>query len=184
MKMKKFELLTIEELKKVFNNNEKLQDDVLQAAQEDVFYWFNEYMNCFDCGTIEYNIGYPGNYMTIKNGYDFIQGLEELQRTFCYLSDESEKKIKYCDHLMQRYDNLYYNDHKNAERLENRIDEIIEELKSEFLNTLIHEYNFYYDTKNLRNYFIEIYSDNLNNSYYIDDNFILYQHIEYEKCYK
>lgn len=182
--MKKIELLTIEELKKVFNNNEKLQDDVLQAAQEDVFYWFNEYMNCFDRGTIEYNIGYPGNYMMIKNSYDFIQGLEELQRAFCYLSDESEKKIKYCDHLMQRYNNLYYNDYKNAERLENRIDGIIEELKSEFLNNLIHEYNYYYETKNLRDYFVEIYSDNMNNNYYVDDNFILYQHIEYEKCYK
>ena len=182
--MKKFDNLTVEELKKVFSNNEKLQDDVLQDAQDSVDFWVCEYMKCFDRGTLEYNIGYPGHYMKIKNSCDFAQGLKELQRNFCYLSEESEKNIEYCDHLMQRYNNLYYNDHKNAERLENRIDEIIEDLKSEFLHLLIREYDYCYDTKNLCEYFVETYADNLRGEYYVDDNYILYQHIEYEKCYK
>ncbi len=182
--MKKFEELTIEELKQVFNNNEKLQDNVLQAAQDDICYFINEYMNCFNRGTLEYNIGYPGNYMTIKNSYDFIQGLKELQKDYCYLSEDSEKNIKYCDHLMNRHNNLPFDDYINAGRLENRINGIIIELKNDFLKSLVDEYNYYYDTKKLCDYFVEVYADNMPHGFYINDDFILYQHIEYEKCYK
>lgn len=182
--MKKFNNLTIEELKKVFNNNEKLQDEILQHAQDSAHYWINEYMNCFDRGTIEYNIGYPGDYMIVKNSYDFIQGLKDLQKDYCYLSEDAEKNIKYCDHLMNRHNNLPFEDYKNAERLENRIDEIINDLKNDFLNQLKNEYNYYCDSKNLCEYFVEIYADDMNGEYYTDDNYILYQHIEFERCYK
>lgn len=182
--MKNFDLLTIEELRKVFDNNEKLQDDVLQAAQDEVCFWFNEYMECFDQGTIEYNIGYPGNYLKVKNRFAFIQGLFELQKNFCYLSDESDRKIKYCDHLIDRYNNLYHYDFTNAERLADRICDLSQELKTELLNNMVSEYNYYYDTKNLRDYFVEMYADNMTGQYYVDDDYILYQHIEYEKCYK
>ena len=182
--LKPYEDLTIEELKQVFNNNEKLQDDILQAAQDDVDYWISEYMNCFERGALVYNIGYPGNYIKIKNSYEFIQGLKQLQEEYCYLSEDGEKNIKYCDHLMSRHNNLPFDDYINAERLENRIDEITEELKNDFLKQLVNEYNYYYDTKNLCDYFVEMYADNMTGQYYIDDNYILYQHIEYEKCYK
>ena len=60
--MKNFDSLTIEELKKVFNNNEKLQDDILSAAQDNASYWINEYLECFERGALECNIGYPGDY--------------------------------------------------------------------------------------------------------------------------
>jgi hypothetical protein len=29
-----------------------------------------------------------------------------------------------------------------------------------------------------------MYADNMTGQYYVDDDYILYQHIEYEKCYK
>jgi hypothetical protein len=182
--MKKFEDLTIEELKQVFNNNEKLQDDVLQDTQDDVRYWISEYMNCFECGTLEYNIGYPGNYMTIKNQYEFIQGLKQLQKDYCYLSGEEEKTIYYVERLIDRYNNLPFYDNKNANRLDLRIEELTEKLKDLFFKRLVNEYNYYYDTKNLCDYFVEMYADNMTGQYYIDNNYILYQHIEYEKCYK
>jgi hypothetical protein len=85
---------------------------------------------------------------------------------------------------MARYNDLPLNDYKNADLLENRIDELINGLKSEFLNKIVAEYNYCYDSENLKSYFLECYAENMNDSYYIDDNFVLYQHIEYEKCYK
>lgn len=182
--MKQFKELTIEELEIVFNKNEKLQDEVLSAAQEDASYWINEYLSVFDRGTLEYNIGYPGDYIRVENEYDFIQGLKKLQKNYCYLSEESEKTIVCCDSLMDRYNNLSYSDYKNADRLENRIDELITELKADLLKQLVNEYNYYYNTDHLQEYFIELYSDNMGDQYYIDDDFILYQHIEYEKSYK
>lgn len=182
--MKNFEQLTTEELKQVFNNNSKLQNIVYDAAIEDINFWVQEYFNCFERGALEYNIGYPGNFITVKNNYDFIQGLKKLQKDFEYLPGDAKKDIKYCDHLMARYDALPLNDYKNADLLENRINEIINGLKSEFLNQIVAEYNYYYDSENLKNYFLECYSENMSDNYYINDDYILFQHIEYEKSYK
>ena len=182
--MKNFDILTTEELKKVFENNEKLQNEILGAAQDDVSYWINEYLNCFDRGVLECNIGYPGDYIRVKDRDKFIQGLKQLQKDFCYLSDEDEKIMLYADHLLDRYNNLPYYDDTNAARLDDRIEELTTILQSNFLRALSSEYNYYYDTDNLCDYFIEYFSDNWTGNYYIDDNFILYQHIEYEKCYK
>ncbi len=181
--MKNFKQLTIEELRKVFNKNEELKKDVLQTAHVDVSYWISEYMNCFESGTIKYNIGYPGDYIIIQDGRKFIEGLFKLQEQFCYLSEDSEKALKYCDSLIDKYDNLP-SDSEHRDLINERIHEIMQELKDNFLNLLVNEYDWYYDTKNLCDYFVEIYADNMDNNYYIDDDFILYQHIEYEKCYK
>jgi hypothetical protein len=182
--MKNFDILTTEELKKVFNNNEKLKNEVFDAAQDDASYWINEYLECFERGALECNIGYPGDYIRVKDQYKFIQGLKQLQKDYCYLSEDDEKIMLYADHLIDRYNNLPYYDDTNAARLDDRIEELTTILQSNFLRILVNEYNYYYDTDNLYNYFIESYADNLTDNYYIDDNFILYQHIEYEKCYK
>ena len=182
--MKKIKNLTIEELKQVFNNNQKLQDDVLQVAQEDSCFWIQEYMNCFDGCAVDYNIGYPGNYITIKNQYEFIQGIKELQRFYCYLSEEDEKNALYAEELIKRYNKLPYYDEKNADRLNLKIEELTEKVKNNLLKQLVNEYNYYYDTKKLCNYFIEMYADNMTEKYYVDNNYTLYQHIEYVKCYK
>jgi hypothetical protein len=182
--MKNFDILTTEELKKVFENNEKLKNEVFDAAQDDASYWINEYLGCFERGALECNIGYPGDYIRVKDQGKFIQGLKQLQKDYCYFSDDDEKTTSYVDRLIDRYNNLPYYDDINAARLEARIEELITILQSNFLRTLVNEYNYYYDTNNLYNYFIECYSDNLSGPYYIDDNYTLYQHIEYEKCYK
>ena len=182
--MKNFDTLTIEELKKVFENNKKLQDNIFDAAHDDVSYWINEYFDCFERGAFDCNIGYPGDYIRVKDQDKFIQGLKQLQKDYCYLSEDDEKITLYADQLIDRYNNLSYYDDKNAARLEARIEELIIILQGNFLRALVNEYNFYYDTNNLCDYFIQSYADNLTEDYYIDDNYILYQHIEYEKCYK
>lgn len=182
--MKKFNDLTIEELKIVFDNNTKIQDETLNAAQEDITYWINEYMESFEPGTLEYNIGYPGDYLSVNNIYEFVQGLRRLQEDFCYLSEENEKTIDYIDLLITRYNNLPYYDTKNANKIDLRIEELTEQLSNAFFHQLIKEYNYYYNSDNLKEYFIEIYADNMNGDFYVDDNYILYQHIEKEVCYK
>ena len=181
--MKNFEQLKNEELKIVFEKNKKLQEIVSEAAQEDACFWIDEYLNCFDRGAIDYNIGYPGNYMIILDQEKFIDGLEQIQKNYEYLTEEAQKDLTYSRHLINRLDNLSRYDDINEARLINRIDGILEDLKDEFLNKLINEYNYYYDGENLKNYFLEFYAENMNDNYYIDENYILYQHIEYGKCY-
>ena len=137
--MKNLDTLTTEELKKVFENNKKLQDNIFEAAHDDASYWINEYFDCFERGAFECNIGYPGDYIRVKNQDKFIQGLKQLQKDYCYLSEENEKIILYVDRLIDRYNNLSYYDDKNAARLEARIEELIIILQGDFLRALVNE---------------------------------------------
>ncbi len=182
--MKKINSLTTDELKKVFNNNLVLQKEVYDDAIDTANIYVNDYLNCFECGTLEYNIGYPGDYMIVKNKYDFIQGLKEVYKMFCILPDETLAMINYCDKLMERYDNIPFYDCKNTDRLEKRINELVTELKNIFFERILDEYNFYYNGDNLQEYFLDSWIEATNDNYYVDDNYTLYQHIEYEKSYK
>jgi hypothetical protein len=183
--MKKINELTIDELKIVFDNNEKIQREVYDNAMDMVNIYINDYMNSFERGTIEYNIGYPGDYIKVKDRFNFIQGLRNVYKSFCILPDESLKIINYCDELMDRYDNISYYDVMNSELLENRINQLIEELSNIFFIRVLDEYNYYMNGDNLQEYFIETYIETMNDEkYYVDENYILYQHLEYEKSYK
>ncbi len=181
--MKKLSELKTDELKQVFYKNEKLQQELFDAALDDSLFWINEYFNYFKNGAIDYNIGYPGNYLSIKNTFDFIDGLEGLQNDFCLFNDDDAKKIIYAGELIKKHDNIYCYDCINLERIENRIDELAHNLKNIFFKKIIDEYNYYFDNNNLLEYFTSFYIDNLDDNYYIDNDFILYQHIEYEKKY-
>lgn len=182
--MKRINNLTIDELKKVFTNNQKLQNEVYNDAIDIADLYVRDYMNCFEAGAIDYNIGYPGDYITVKDARKFNNGLRDVYKSFCVLPDESLKVINYCDDLLNRYEEIYMIDWKNANRLEKKISELTTDLKNVFLKRVLNEYNYYYNGDNLQEYFIENYIEIMNDNYYVDDNYILYQHIEYEKSYK
>lgn len=182
--MKKINNLTINELKKVFANNQELQNEVYNDAIDVANMYIRDYMECFESGAIYYNIGYPGDYITVRDARKFVDGLRDIYKSFCVLPDESLKLINYCDDLLNRYEEIYMINWKNADRLEKRINELITDLKNVFFERVLVEYNYYYNGDNLQEYFIENYMERMNDNYYVDDNYILYQHIEYEKSYK
>ena len=73
----------------------------------------------------------------------------------------------------------------NDNRLQDRINELTDGLRIELFNAVRREYDACCDAENLINYFIDFYvNECMDDTYYINDNYILYQHIEYEKCYK
>lgn len=185
--MKKLSELTTEELKKVYENNQKIQNIIFDELAEDANFWVGEYLNNFKRGTINYSFsvdGY-GDFLTVKNIELFVEGLNSSEASFRWLPDYTEK-IERLEALVNRYNEVGYTlSIDNDNRLRNKIDELTDVLRIELFNVIRSEYNSCYDTENAISYFIEFYVDErMDDSYYIDDNYIFYQNIECEKCYK
>lgn len=181
--MKNIGELTIDELKKVFEVNDKLQDEVFDRMFDDAHYWnCKEYLPCWKSG-IDYCIGYDrGTFFRCTEADGFIDGLKIAQRTFCFLPDEANTRIEYVEHLIERRDNIVYWDHDNIERIENRIDELCEELADDCFNRFMSEYEACFDNDNQLEYFIDYAADRYGHCY-IDNDFVMYEDVAYTKKY-
>ena len=157
--MKNFKDLNTEELTLVFENNSKLQEKVFDDMFDNAAFWCSEYLNCWK-GGIDYSIGWDrGTYFKCTDQNSFLDGLEKAQETFCFLADEYNKTIKYCR-------------------------ELIEELENACYKRFMGEYEYCFDSKNQLDYFLNFYADErMDEDFYIDENYLLYEHVEYIKSY-
>lgn len=174
--------LEYNELKIVFDKNEKLKARLTDVATDIINYEISEYLYCFKNGVIDYNIGYPGNYITVKNERLFIEGLKEIINKLDYFDDNVRLKINLCDAIYQIIDNNVYYNEKNLTNLTAQINKIIEDLKEDLLFYLSRISNERYDDGYL---FTEIFLYDLNDVYenfYIDENYYLYE--DKTMCYK
>ena len=174
--MKKLSELTTEELKKVYNNNQKIQDDVFDALVESANFCIGEYLNNFERGALKYDLsvsGY-GDFLTVKNIDLFVEGLSISESMYCWLPDCAEK-IDRLSALVDRYNKVGYTlSIDNDNRLQDRIDELTDGLRIELFNAVRREYDACCDAENLINYFIDFYvNECIDDTYYIDDNNIL-----------
>lgn len=185
-KMKNVKDLNTEELKLVFENNSKLQEKVFDDMFDNANFWNGEYLDCWNRKGIEYYIGWDrGTYFKSKDNELFIDGLKEVQRIYCFLADKYNKKIEYVEKLLNKLNYLYYNSsEENYNRLEMRIDELIEELETACYDRFMSEYEYCFDSKNQLDYFLNFYADErMNNDFYVDEEYILFEHVEYVKSY-
>jgi hypothetical protein len=183
--MKKLNELTIDELKIVFENNDNLQKDVFYRMFNDIDFWNEEYLSCWNRGAIDYCIGYDrGTYFECIDKSLFLQGLQKAQKDYYFLSDKYNSIIEYTGYLWDRF--LYIQDElndKNYNLLECRIFELIEKLEKACYSRFMDEYEYCFGYENQLNYFLDFYIDDLSDNFYVDDNYILYEHIKYEKSY-
>ena len=184
--MKKFKDLNTEELKLVFENNSKLQEKIFNDMFDSAAFWCSEYLNCWKHGAIDYCIEWDrGTYFRSKDNALFIDGLKEVQRIYCFLADDWNKKIEYVENLLNKLDYLYYNSsEENYNRLETRINELIEELETACYDRFMLEYEYCFNSKNQLDYFLELYADErINNNFYVNEDYTLFEHVEYVKSY-
>ena len=180
--------LTNEELKKVFNANAKLQQEVMEDIEESEMFWISEYLNCFKDSLSNWSIGfYNGNFITVQpdKEIEFLNGVLKAQKDFCFLKDEFTEITKNLINKYYQLDESQYEEDKQSEFdvLQIEIEEEFENIQSEVLN----QFNIHTDfnSEDAQNYFIEFYVDaRLDENCYIDENFILYEDISYSKCYK
>ena len=184
--MKNVKDLNTEELKLVFENNSKLQEKVFDDMFDNADFWCGEYLDCWNRKGIDYSIGWNrGTYFKCTNKDDFIYGLKEAQHVYDFLANEYNKKIEYVENLLSRLDYLYYNSsEENYNRLEMRIDELIAELETACYNRFMREYEYCFNAENQLAYFIEFYVDGrMDNNFYVDEEYTLFEHVEYVKSY-
>lgn len=182
--MKNYKDLTIEELELVFDNNEKLRGMAYQEAIKDMDNFINEDMSCFSYKAIDYNIGYPGSYINVIHWEEFIEGCKKLQRNYNRFTEAMYKKVLYVERLFEKWQAIPYNDDNNNERIEKRIQGLVNEVCAFLLKEYESWYSYYTDNENLKEYFIDIFSERFGEgkTLYLDENYILYEHIE--KSYK
>ena len=176
--------LTIEDLKVVFENNQKLQEEVFYSTQDDANCLVGDFMSCFEGGAIDYNIGYPGNYITILNPKKFADGLFKLQKEYQFFSIEQEKLLKKYRDLSCKYNTLFLLGEEKTRTTQNELDQLLICLKDELLKELVGVYTYYYDQERLYEYFIETFYETMTPDFFVDENYILYQNVKYKKCYK
>lgn len=184
--MRKVYELTDMELAKVWENNHKLQDLVLEDMFDNAAFWCREYLDCWKRGAIDYCIGWDrGTYFRILNEDLFLDGLEKAQKNFCFLADEYNKTIEYCRELVNRLDEIGYTlSIDNENRLTDRKNELLEELENACYKRFMLEYETCFDYDNQFNYFVEFYVDaRMDETFYIDENYNLFEKVEFVRNY-
>lgn len=187
--MKKLNELNRDELRRVFDKNKELREIVFDHAAENANFWINEYLNCFESGALDYSLDISGyyNYFTVKDFGKFLAGLDKVQKMYCFLADEYNEIIKKAAALNEKYQNEYYYNLSdlNYERIENRLTELIEILKTACYDGIRAEYAVCNNDEYLFNYFINGYLDEMNtDNFYINENYELFEHVEYERKYE
>lgn len=184
--MRKLNTLNTEELSKVFEVNKKLQNKIFNNIYKDADHWCEEYLSCWDNKAIDYCIGYDrGTYFVCKNRDLFLDGLKIAQKDYCFLDDKYDAIIERAENLVNDMLTLdCYSD--DYEKLDNEVSELIDKLTGACYQRFMDEYDYCYDVRNQKDYFRNVYLDYVidDRDFYIDDDYVLYEHIEYEKCYK
>lgn len=177
--------LNLEELKEVYEKNSKLQTMVFDDMMETASLWCDEYLDCFERGSVDYCIGWDrGTYFKCKNRDGFIDGLKKAQKNYGFLSDDYNSKIEYVEKLIGRLEHLVYWDEVNEDRLNVRIDELIEELETACYQRFMNEYEYCFNSENQLDYFINDFVERCleDQEYYVDEDMIMYRDIYYKEC--
>lgn len=188
--MKKFiNELNEKELTQVFENNKKLQNDILEDMIETEMYWISEHLKSIENSLVDWSIGVNNpNYLKVDKNryYEFIQGIKDIQRDFCFLCDDEDIFINLIENKINELNELEMYTNKYHE-LEKEIEEEIEVLSKKMIGQWKSNLNALFNKKNQLSYFLEFYADiRLSENCYIitsENSFTLYEDIFYSVNY-
>ena len=181
--MKKFSTLTVDELKKVYDANDVLQQNVVEDYEESQMDYVGDILDVLSKGLTNWEVGYGScPWVRYDSERDLFQAALDSCRDFGFLPDDVAEKVKYyltrCDVLDEmEYENKHYGELESY--IEHAAEDVAEEIVSAFKGLLD------YSEDDILDYFLSFYSDERmnENEFYVDGNYILYEHVEYEKCY-
>lgn len=175
--MKKYiEQMDRDELRQVWKNNAGLRRQVWEDAIDYVATWdVGEWLHDMERGAADYDIGYCGAWMNVKNQGLFLEWVQKVNSDFGLFwgleKDEPGRVDVLCERgaeILWRIDHLYLSD-RNYEMMDNRLEEICDLFRGAFLNLCRAEYDYIDDDENLFEFWEE--ESNLCNWYdcFIDD---------------
>lgn len=174
--MKYIHELTDNEKRALIENNNALQNMVYDDMLENEMYFISEQLNYIAPGLRDYSIGaYNRNIIIVSDALKFLDGLEELQKNYCTLPDDLQPEIKRVLDARDRFRSIDMS-YKNLYNLSVWLDQ-----KAQYFADCITDYfSSCLDPSrdDMISYFIEFYADErMDESYYINDDGILYQSI-------
>lgn len=183
------ENLSVEDQKKVFAENQKLQNEVLDDMIDSEMYWIGEHLDEIRDSLSDWSIGTGERcYIRINDSkvFVFIDGMKNLQADYCILADKDEPKLSAAMDLLDARDNAdYYSDefYELEEKLNVAAQEIADIIAQYYQETL----NFMFDSKTQKEYFTDFYIEERmdEESFYIEEgSYTLYEDVSYTKEYK
>lgn len=175
--------LTVDELKKVYENNNGIREMASELYADCIWGYVDDYISVFDRSDVEiYFDSYNYPIIHIYSTYEFIEGLKKMQRMFCVFNEETEQTIAEFENL---FDSLADYDYDSDEYTdcETKIELAERELVDILTKILRDELDCMYVEDDIIEYFVECID--LNDDYadiYVDDDFVAYETIT--KCYK
>ena len=139
--------LSFEELKRVIEANDKLHEQLeeisIDQANDYVLYEYLHGWEGIDWGITASEYGSRGDYFLVKDNRKFLDGLKENVRMYGFLPDSMNATIERAEELNDRLIELEWDlSIENYNRLENRVEELIEELRSESIKRIRDEYKW------------------------------------------
>lgn len=183
--MKKFADLTVEELEKVFDANDQLREEVEDDYQESQMDYISDILESMKDGLSNWEVGYGSRpIIQYRDERELFEATLEACDSFGFLSEEYTKKVKY---YLGRCDVLDGMDYENRQfkGLEEYIERAGSRVAEEIVSTF--EQILDYSDSDIRDYFLDFYSNarmEESDGFYVDDEYTLFQHVEYEKSFQ
>lgn len=159
MTVKYIQDMSRDELIKVYNANEKLQEDVVVDMLNSEMSYINEQLDYLKDGLRDWNIGVNNhNYLTVGNSSDFILALSKVEKSIPILGDEDESDLDYAIKLRDEYmstdmdTDKFYELEQELEKVANSMANLVTKRFNEILNGC-------HDEKYQLEYFTDFYVD-------------------------
>lgn len=151
--------MSVEELKKVFNSNEQLRNDILDDMIDTEMFYIDEYLSFIRDSLSNWNIGvYDRNYITVSNLSGFIYGMEEMNNSIPVLIDEDTPLLTEALSILEEYRSVdMYTD--EYEELEENLSNIVDKLSDRFIYRISQGLEGCYNEEYQLDYFLEFYSE-------------------------
>lgn len=186
--IKRIDELTTEELRKVFQKNTVLQEEVSEDLQESEMFWVGEVLDALNeyGGLSSWSIGFCNRdqHITAKDGKEreFIEGVKKAQKDFGFLPDGENVYIDYVDELIDELHSVeLYSD--EYDDLEEKVAEHISNIERVLTNQFTKNLDGILGTE--EDYFVEFYADaRMDGDYYVNmKTFELFEDVSYTKSY-
>ncbi|WNO29739.1 hypothetical protein [Bacillus phage SDFMU_Pbc] len=184
MEKKLIEELTQDELKKVWENNPKLQEQVREDFMDSEMYWVTERLGYLKPYLSDWSVGaYNQSYINIDDYEGFVEGAERLANEMSLLQDEEEDKEAMNEMTSTRDAYELADEETDAEvleELENTFHKTCDGVADNIAQLMEHALDCCYVDANALDYFLDFYVNNrMDEDYYVipENNYKLYQSV-------
>ena len=183
--MRKINELNTDELRKVFEVNRKLQEEVSEDMQESEMFWVDEILDVLSSGLSSWSIGFCNRNQHVKasdNERDFIEAVKDVQKAFCFMPDSYNEKVGELDTLVERYyETDVYTD--EFDELEEQVEDAIREMERDITDQFTKQLDGLLGNHE-EDHFIEFYAhERLNEDAYVNEDYELFEDVSYTKSY-